>query len=74
MEHKYLSSGDLGDYPDNMQAKHISDFLGIGVGTVYKILESGEIPVLSLPGCKLKLIPKPAFVEWYNRSVFQKTC
>ena len=72
MYQAYISNDALNDYPNNMQAKHIADFLGIGIGTVYKILDSGDIPILNLPDCKLKLVPKSAFIDWYNHSVYKK--
>ena len=64
---------DLESYPAALQAKHISEYLGIGIGTVYKVMESEAIPVVRVPGSKFLLVPKKLFIEWYianlNKSI-----
>ena len=62
---------DLENYPAALQAKHISKYLGIGIGTIYKVMDSGDIPVVRIPGSKFILVPKKLFIEWYIASLGQ---
>ena len=56
---------DMENYPPTLQAKHIAEYLGIGIGTVYKVMESSGFPMIKIPGSKFVLVPKKLFIEWY---------
>lgn len=56
---------DLKEYPPTLQAKHISQYLGVGMGVAYNFLKSGELPSIAVPGSKFIVIPKSVFTRWY---------
>ncbi len=60
-----LLEKDLKDYPPTLQAKHLAKYLGMSMGAAYKLLKSGRLPVVNVPGSKFILVPKSLFIEWY---------
>ena len=51
----------LKDLPEFLTPHEVRDFLGLGRDSVYKLIESGELPARRL-GQRL-FIPKKAFME-----------
>lgn len=64
-----LIQKDLEDYPYTMQARHISEYFGVGMGTSYKLLKSEGMPSVGVPDSKLIIIPKQLFIAWYVDSL-----
>jgi excisionase family DNA binding protein len=59
----------LEGYPTNMQAKDVAAFLNVSQSTVYKLIKQGGLPVMTMPGGRIHLIPKHKFLMWYSQQI-----
>lgn len=52
------------EYPIILQAKHVTEILGISKSTTYEFFNSPDFPLLQLNG--RKLVYKDAFFKWLD--------
>ena len=67
-----LIEADLESYPPTLQAKHISQYMGVSLGTAYKLLKSEDFAAITVPDSKFILVPKSVFTKWYAARLCKK--